>query len=38
VAVAIPCHRVLRENGGLAGYRWGIGRKKTLLEMERARS
>jgi AraC family transcriptional regulator of adaptative response/methylated-DNA-[protein]-cysteine methyltransferase len=36
VAVAIPCHRVLREDGGLAGYRWGIERKKALLEMERS--
>jgi len=35
VAVAIPCHRVVRENGDLAGYRWGIERKKALLGMER---
>lgn len=35
VAVAIPCHRVVRENGDLAGYRWGIERKKALLELER---
>jgi AraC family transcriptional regulator of adaptative response/methylated-DNA-[protein]-cysteine methyltransferase len=35
VAVAIPCHRVVRENGELAGYRWGIERKKALLGMER---
>jgi len=34
VAIAIPCHRVLRSNGDLAGYRWGIARKKALLEME----
>jgi AraC family transcriptional regulator of adaptative response/methylated-DNA-[protein]-cysteine methyltransferase len=34
VAIAIPCHRVLRSNGELGGYRWGIGRKKALLEME----
>ena len=34
VAVAIPCHRVVREDGGISGYRWGVGRKKTLLEME----
>jgi AraC family transcriptional regulator, regulatory protein of adaptative response / methylated-DNA-[protein]-cysteine methyltransferase len=34
VAVAIPCHRVVREDGTMGGYRWGIGRKKTLLEME----
>lgn len=36
VAVAIPCHRVVRGDGGLGGYRWGIDRKKSLLEMERA--
>ena len=34
VAVAIPCHRVVREDGSMGGYRWGIGRKKALLEME----
>ena len=36
VAVAIPCHRVLRSNGDLGGYRWGLQRKKALLEMESA--
>jgi AraC family transcriptional regulator of adaptative response/methylated-DNA-[protein]-cysteine methyltransferase len=36
VAVAIPCHRVVREDGGMGGYRWGIDRKKALLELERA--
>lgn len=35
-AVAIPCHRVVRSNGDLAGYRWGLERKKALLEMEAA--
>src|ERR1700757_2657506 len=34
VAVAIPCHRVVREDGNLGGYRWGLERKKTLLAME----
>ena len=34
VAVAIPCHRVVRGDGSLGGYRWGIGRKKTLLALE----
>lgn len=35
IAVAIPCHRVLRLNGDLAGYRWGVERKQRLLERER---
>src|ERR1700751_603709 len=34
VAVAIPCHRVVREDGGMGGYRWGIQRKETLLQLE----
>jgi AraC family transcriptional regulator of adaptative response/methylated-DNA-[protein]-cysteine methyltransferase len=37
VAVAIPCHRVIREDGNLGGYRWGDGRKKTLLAIEHKR-
>jgi AraC family transcriptional regulator of adaptative response/methylated-DNA-[protein]-cysteine methyltransferase len=34
LAIAIPCHRVVRVDGGLAGYRWGIERKQALLERE----
>jgi AraC family transcriptional regulator of adaptative response/methylated-DNA-[protein]-cysteine methyltransferase len=34
-AVAIPCHRVVRTDGTLAGYRWGLARKRALLERER---
>ncbi len=35
VALVIPCHRVVRSNGELSGYRWGIERKKQLLEKEK---
>lgn len=35
VALVIPCHRVVRENGDLGGYRWGIERKAALLEQEK---
>ncbi len=37
-ALVIPCHRVIREDKSLGGYRWGLERKKKLLETERARS
>ena len=36
VSIVVPCHRVVREDGELAGYRWGIERKRTLLENERS--
>jgi AraC family transcriptional regulator of adaptative response/methylated-DNA-[protein]-cysteine methyltransferase len=35
VAILIPCHRVIRGNGELGGYRWGLGRKRALLDLER---
>lgn len=34
LAVAVPCHRVVRGDGGLGGYRWGVARKRLLLERE----
>jgi O-6-methylguanine DNA methyltransferase len=34
VAMAVPCHRVVRSNGDLAGYRWGVGRKHELIRKE----
>ncbi|WP_238324599.1 bifunctional DNA-binding transcriptional regulator/O6-methylguanine-DNA methyltransferase Ada [Pseudacidobacterium ailaaui] len=36
VAVVVPCHRVIGSDGTLTGYRWGLERKKTLLELERS--
>src|ERR1700687_5528977 len=35
VSIVVPCHRVIREDGKLAGYRWGLGRKEQLLAQER---
>ncbi|AQX26947.1 methylated-DNA--[protein]-cysteine S-methyltransferase [Bartonella sp. Raccoon60] len=35
LALVIPCHRVIRKNGALSGYRWGIQRKQILLQRER---
>ncbi len=37
IALLVPCHRVLRGDGGLGGYRWGLERKRRLLEAEGAR-
>lgn len=38
VAVLIPCHRVVRTDGGMGGYRWGLNRKEALLAQERAKA
>ena len=38
LAVAVPCHRVVRNDGSICGYRWGVERKKSLLEREKAGS
>lgn len=35
IAILVPCHRVIRSNGGLAGYRWGLPLKEKLLAVEK---
>jgi AraC family transcriptional regulator of adaptative response/methylated-DNA-[protein]-cysteine methyltransferase len=34
IAVAVPCHRVVKADGGISGYRWGVPRKRRLINME----
>jgi AraC family transcriptional regulator of adaptative response/methylated-DNA-[protein]-cysteine methyltransferase len=36
LALLVPCHRIVRQDGDLAGYRWGIERKRALLASESA--
>jgi AraC family transcriptional regulator of adaptative response/methylated-DNA-[protein]-cysteine methyltransferase len=38
VSIVVPCHRVIRQDGNLAGYRWGLSRKEQLLAQERSSS
>jgi AraC family transcriptional regulator, regulatory protein of adaptative response / methylated-DNA-[protein]-cysteine methyltransferase len=35
IAVAVPCHRVVKSDGSISGYRWGVQRKRRLINMER---
>ncbi|HNQ14484.1 MAG TPA: methylated-DNA--[protein]-cysteine S-methyltransferase, partial [Pyrinomonadaceae bacterium] len=37
VALVIPCHRVVRSNGDVSGYKWGVERKRVILKREAAR-
>jgi AraC family transcriptional regulator of adaptative response/methylated-DNA-[protein]-cysteine methyltransferase len=34
IAVAVPCHRVVKADGRISGYRWGVARKRKLINME----
>jgi AraC family transcriptional regulator, regulatory protein of adaptative response / methylated-DNA-[protein]-cysteine methyltransferase len=36
IAILVPCHRVLKKNGSVSGYRWGVHRKRALLEREQS--
>jgi AraC family transcriptional regulator of adaptative response/methylated-DNA-[protein]-cysteine methyltransferase len=38
ISFLVPCHRVLRADGGLGGYHWGLARKRAMLAWEKARS
>ena len=38
IAIVVPCHRVIRGDGGLGGYRWGLDRKRNLLDLEKRRA
>lgn len=37
LAIVVPCHRVVKADGSISGYRWGVARKRRLLQLEKAR-